>query len=150
MDRKAVFNELMETLYETSRLISKYESIPRKYGTEDELFMMEAHTLDLIGNHTKITTSEMAEITNRTKSAVSQIVHKLTKKGLVVKYRNPNNHRELFIELTAKGHVVYEYHRKLDEKEYGKHLKNLEDFTTEEFQAFIRLIKILNHEPPRN
>jgi DNA-binding MarR family transcriptional regulator len=144
LDREEVFNELMETLYETSRLLSSYESFPRKYGTEDELFMVEVHTLALIGDHGKITTSEIAEITNRTKSAVSQMVDKLIKKELAVKYRNQNNYRELLIELTPKGQIVYEYHKKLDEMEYGKLLKSLNEFSTKDFQTYIKIAKVIN------
>lgn len=149
MDKEKIFYELMETLYETSRLISSYESIPRKYGTEDELYMVEVHTLDLIGSHTKITTSEIALITDRTKSAVSQMVDKLVKKELVVKNRNPNNYRELLIELTPKGKVIYEYHRKLDQTQYRKHLKNLSEFTVEDFQTFMKIATIHNNRIKR-
>lgn len=145
LNRIDVFNELMETIYDTSRLISSYESFPRKYGTEDELFMVEVHTLNIIGDHRQITTSEIAEITNRTKSAVSQMVDKLIKKELAVKYRNQNNYRELIIELTPKGKIVYEYHKKLDETEYGKHLMNLKEFTAEDFQTFIKIAKVINY-----
>lgn len=144
LEKEEVFNELMETLYETSRLLSSYESIPRMYGTEDELYMVEVHTLNLIGNIIKTNTSEIAEITNRTKSAVSQMVDKLIKKGLVDKYRNPDNYREFIIELTPKGKIVYEYHKKLDKEEYGKHLMNLKDFTAEDFQKLIKISKVLN------
>lgn len=144
MEREQVFNELMETLYESSRLISTYESIPRKYGTEDELFMVEVHTLNLIGDHVKITTSEIAEITDRTKSAVSQMMDKLVKKDIAIKYRNPSNYRELIIELTPKGQIIYEYHKEIDEIEYGKHLKNLEVSTAEDFQTFVEILRIIN------
>lgn len=144
LSREKVFNELMETLYETSKLISTYESIPRTYGTEDELFMVEAHTLNLIGDHKKITTTEIAEITDRTKSAVSQMMDKLIKKDLAVKYRNPENHRELIIELTEKGRVVYTYHKNLDEVENGKHLQNLAAISEEDFQVFINIAKVFN------
>ncbi|WP_010676654.1 MarR family winged helix-turn-helix transcriptional regulator [Bacillus timonensis] len=145
VDRVETFNELMETLYETSRLISTYESIPRKYGTEDELYMVEVHTLNLIGDMKKTNTSELAEITNRTKSAVSQMVDKLIKKELASKYRNPHNFRELIIELTPKGKIVYEYHKNLDKEEYGKYLKNLGYFTNEDFQKMITFLKIYNN-----
>lgn len=139
LDKMKIFRQFMDTLYETSRLINTYESIPRKYGTEDELYMVEVHTLDLIGKHSTITMSEIAEITDRTKSAVSQMVDKLIKKDLALKYRNPNNYRELILELTSKGKVVYEHHDKLDEVEYSKHMRNLEQFTTEDFQTFIHI-----------
>lgn len=144
MNREKVFNELIETIYEVSRLLRSYESIPRKYGTEDELFMVEVHTLDLIGNYIKITTSEIADITDRTKSAVSQTVDKLIKKELAFKYRNPNNYRQLIIELTPKGQVIYAFHKKLDAAQYEKHLKNLNQFTTEDFLTFIEIAKVMN------
>ncbi|WP_409369476.1 MarR family transcriptional regulator [Lysinibacillus sp. 38-6] len=144
MEKEKVFYELMETLYETSRLISSYENIPRKYGTDDELYMIEVHTLNLIGDQIKTNTSEIAELTNRTKSAVSQMVDKLIKKDLAFKYRNPNNYRELTIELTPKGKLVYEYHKKLDQEEYGNHLQNLEQFTTEDFQKYITILNVIN------
>lgn len=144
MNREEVFKELMETMYESSRLIHLYESIPRTYGTEDELFMVEVHTLDLIGRHGKITTSEIAEINNRTTSAASQMVEKLIKKDLAFKYRNPNNQRELIIELTEKGKIVYAYHKELDAVEYHKHLKTLEEYTIEDFQVFIQIAQVIN------
>jgi len=144
MEKEKVFYELMETLYETSRLISSYENIPRKYGTDDELYMIEVHTLNLIGDQLKTNTSEIAELTNRTKSAVSQMVDKLIKKDLAFKYRNPHNYRELTIELTPKGKLVYEYHKKLDQEEYGNHLQNLEQFTTEDFQKYITILNVIN------
>lgn len=144
MDKEKVFYELMETIYETSRLISSYENIPRKYGTEDELYMIEVHTLNLIGDQVKTTTSEIAEIKNCTKSAVSQMVDKLIKKDLVFKYRNPDNYRELIIELTPKGKIVYEYHKNLDLEEYSNYLKNLEQFTAEDFQKYISLLNVIN------
>lgn len=144
MNKEKAFYELMETIYETSRLISSYENIPRKYGTDDELYMIEVHTLNLIGDQVKTTTTEIAEIKNCTKSAVSQMVDKLIKKDLVVKYRNPDNYRELNIELTPKGKLVYDYHKKLDLEEYRNYLKNLEQFTVEDFEKYITLLNVIN------
>ncbi|PIJ97417.1 MarR family winged helix-turn-helix transcriptional regulator [Lysinibacillus sphaericus] len=144
MEKEEIFYELMETLFETSRSISTYESIPRKYGTEDELYMIEAHTLNLIGDKIKTNTTEIAEITHRTKSAVSQMMDKLIKKELAFKYRNPDNYRELTIELTPKGQLVYEYHKKLDKEEFGNYLSDLENFTTEDFQKIITFLTLIN------
>nr|WP_241747012.1 MarR family transcriptional regulator [Lysinibacillus sphaericus] len=106
--------------------------------------MIEVHTLNVIGDQVKTTTSEIAEIKNCTKSAVSQMVDKLIKKDLVVKYRNPDNYRELNIELTPKGKLVYDYHKKLDLEEYRNYLKNLEQFTSEDFEKYITLLNVIN------
>ncbi|WP_066322268.1 MarR family transcriptional regulator [Bacillus sp. FJAT-29814] len=144
MDREKIFYELMETIYETTRLVSDYQSVPRTYGTEDELYMVEAHTLNLIGDKKTTNTSEIAAITNRTKGAVSQMIDKLVKKDLVMKYKNPDNHREVKIELTPKGKIVYGYHKELDAEEYRKHLKNLAQFTDDDFKKYIMISKIIN------
>lgn len=145
MDKEKTFYELIKTLYETSRLLNSYENIPRKYGTEEELYTIEAHTLKLIGEKIKTTTTEIAEINNRTKSAVSQIVDKLIKKDLIIKYRNPENYRELNIELTPKGHLVYDYHKKLDQQEYGNYLKSLEHYSAEDFEKYNGILNIIKH-----
>ena len=105
MTREEIFYEMIETIYEMSRKLNTYESVPRKYGTEDELYVVEAHTIELIGIHTITTVSELSKLTKKTKSALSQMVDKLIKKGLVIKYKNPDDHRQVMIELTNKGKV---------------------------------------------
>ncbi|MFP3390776.1 MarR family winged helix-turn-helix transcriptional regulator [Brevibacillus sp. SIMBA_040] len=143
MTREEVFFELMETIYELSRKTSSYESVPRKYGTEDELYMVEAHTINLIGNLVQTNTSELSKLTNKTKGAISQMVDKLIKKELVVKYKNPDDNREVIIELTEKGRTVYEFHKELDKVEYARFLNQLDEFTTEDFQRYIEISSII-------
>ncbi|KGR83054.1 MarR family winged helix-turn-helix transcriptional regulator [Lysinibacillus boronitolerans] len=144
MTRDEVFFELMESIYEVSRITSIYESIPRKYGTDDELYMVEAHTINLIGDKIKTNTSELTQLTDKTKGAISQMVDKLVKKGLVLKYKNPANNREVIIELTEKGQQVYEYHKALDKMEYAKILNRLDEFSTDDFEKFIKISSILS------
>lgn len=149
MSREHTFNELMDTLYDTSRLIHAYGSIPRTYGTEDKLYMAEVHTLDLIGRQQKTTISEIATMTDRTVSAVSQIVNKLVAKDFVHKYRNENNHREFLLELTTTGESVYHFHQNLDNIEYSKHLENLHMFNEEDFKNFIQIAQKINMRTKR-
>lgn len=144
MKREEVVYQLMESIYEVSRNISSYESIPRKYGTDDELYMVEAHTINLIGEKIKTNTSELAKLTNKTKGAISQMVYKLIKKDLVLKYKNPINSREVIIELSEKGKQVFQHHKKLDKMEYTKILNQLDEFSTEDFIKFIKISSIVS------
>lgn len=144
MNREEIFHDLMETIYELSRKIHSYESIPRKYGTEDELYMVEAHTINLIGDHSQTTTSELANLTHKTKGAISQMIDKLIKKDLVTKFKNPNDNREIIIELTKKGEKVYEFHKELDKKEYSFLLDNLTEFSTKDFIKFKEISSTLS------
>ncbi|MFE0561822.1 MarR family winged helix-turn-helix transcriptional regulator [Priestia megaterium] len=142
--REEVFNELIESIYEVSRSTSAYESIPRKYGTEDELYMVEAHTINLIGEKSKVSPSYLAKLTNKTKGAISQMVDKLLKKGLVIKYKNPTNNREVIIELSDKGKQAYKYHKELDQIEYGRMLSRLNQFSTEDLINFTKIASEIN------
>lgn len=142
--REQVFNELIESIYEVSRSTSAYESIPRKYGTEDELYMVEAHTINLIGEKSKVSPSYLANLTNKTKGAISQMVDKLLKKGLVIKYKNPTNNREVIIELSDKGKQAYKYHKELDQIEYGRMLSRLNQFSTEDLINFTKIASVIN------
>ncbi len=72
------------------------------------------------------------------------MVDKLVKKGLVLKYKNPANNREVIIELTEKGQQVYEYHKALDKMEYAKILNRLDEFSTDDFEKFIKISSILS------
>jgi DNA-binding MarR family transcriptional regulator len=143
MDREDVFSELMETVYKVSRKVSAYESIPRKYGIEDKIYMVEAHTINLIGNEKHTTASQLAMVTNKSKSSVSQIIDKLIKKDLVTALKNPEDNRKLILKLTDKGRHVYEYHKKLDKKEYDILLNKLDQFSTEDFLHYIKISTVL-------
>lgn len=144
MKREEVIYQLMESIYEVSRNTSSYESIPRKYGTDEELYVVEAHTINLIGEKIKTNTSELAKLTNKTKGAISQMVFKLVEKDLVLKYKNPTNSREDIIELSEKGKEVFQYHNKLDEVEYTKILNQLDEFSIEDFIKFIKIASIVS------
>lgn len=145
MKRDEIIFQLMDSIYEVSRVTSLYESVPRKYGTDDELYMVEAHTINLIGERVKTNTSELAELTKKTKGAISQMVNKLKKKDLVIKYKNPTDSREIIIELSEKGKQVFEYHKELDKIEYTKILNQLDEFTTEDLYKFIKISSIISN-----
>ncbi|MEX3622903.1 MarR family winged helix-turn-helix transcriptional regulator [Viridibacillus arvi] len=143
MSKEKSFHEMMETIYELSRHISSYESIPRKYGTDDDLFMVEAHTINLIGDKTQTNISELSRLTNKTKGALSQMVDRLIKKDMLTKTKNPLDNREVIIQLTNKGKVVYDFHKELDKVNYRELLKGLEQFNEEDFIKYEKISFIL-------
>ena len=142
MDREEAFNEMMETLFEMSRYISVYESTPRRYRTED-LYMTEMHALNLIWNQDRLNMTQLAQQTNRTKGAISQMVEKLRKKGLLVKEKNPQNNSEIFLRLTDLGREACQYHRDMERNIYRLYLDGLEDFGQEDFERYRRLLQRL-------
>ncbi len=143
MEREQIFDEFMDILYKTSREIHVYDSVPRKYGTDDLLYMVEAHTIKLIGNKEYIGVTDIANITGKTKGAVSQIVDKLAEKKIIVKEKDPEDNRRLKLSLTEKGQTIYSFHKELDKKNYRLVLDKLNNISTDEFLICNKVLSYL-------
>lgn len=116
-DKEQYLTELL------SRVISKTaarENIPRRMEDGTLLYRSELHVIDAIGSHPKLNMTAIAEIIGVTKGAVSQKVKLLEEKGYINRYKNPDNHKEVFFELTKKGTKTYQahkdFHRQLNKK----------------------------------
>lgn len=144
MERTRLFDEIMYLVTNASKYIRKYESIPRSYGTDDILYAEECHTIDMIGNNETISMAEIARSMEKTKSAISQIVDRLVKKGLLEKQAHPDNDRALRLQLTEKGQCVFYYHAEFDRVSYSKIMEHLSEFSDRELHTYIEIQKQIN------
>lgn len=147
-DRKIkIFAEIMESLYTYERIIEKYNSTPRHYGIDEDLYMTEVHVLKIIGDNPGLSLREIADMTFRTRPAMSMLIKSLSEKDLVVRKRSPEDNRRYIITLTDKGNVVYNYHEKLDEKSYTEILDTISEemlVSEEELVQTLGLLKQIN------
>ena len=108
-----VISSLME------QIVYKYmqtETIQRNYGTDIMITQVEIHTIEAIGNHNGISITELAANRHKTKGAVSQLIYKLVKKGLVKKTVSETSDAQVSLYLTPLGQQAYEGHKKLHEQ----------------------------------
>lgn len=143
MNRIKLFSQLMDSLYSFSQISGINQNTPRTYGTEDILYMAEVHLIRDIAEHTGITVTQLAQLNNKSKSAISQMIDKLLHKGLVEKHQHPDSKRQIAIYLTERGETINQYHAKLDKHEYSKLLKYLPEYTEEDFQRIIYLLDLI-------
>ncbi|SHJ70713.1 transcriptional regulator, MarR family [Clostridium cavendishii DSM 21758] len=84
--------------------------------TDSKLFnaysISEVHTIDLIGSKEKFNGVLIADELKLTRSAVSKILSKLRKNGLIESYKNDENKKEIYYKLTAAGLEIYNSHQK--------------------------------------
>ena len=105
-----IYNTVSDTLY---RIISKFreiEKIPRSFGIEKKLYPSEIHMIQAIGRDPGINVTGLAQHLGVTKGAVPKILRKLESKGLVVRYRDDSNNKEVYFTLTAEGEKAYRGH----------------------------------------
>lgn len=110
---------LSQTWIRIANKMEALEKSPRDFGTGDLLNRSETDTIRMIGMHEKINITGLAEYLGVSKSAISQMINKLSKKNLVEKYRDPENNKEIFLGLTPRGRIAYlgheQFHAKFDE-----------------------------------
>jgi DNA-binding MarR family transcriptional regulator len=73
--------------------------------------LAEIHTIVSIGTNKNINITNLAKILGVSKSAVSQTITKLVKKGFVEKHLSPETENEVVLILTEKGQKVFEMHQ---------------------------------------
>ena len=103
------------------RLLSRFDEYLEKQDilnklTEkqklNEYGYSEIHTICFIKTLESPNVTEIANALKMTKSAISKIIQKLQKKGLVESYMLPDNRQKVFYNLTAAGEELYEIHER--------------------------------------
>lgn len=107
--------------YSLLRVINKFDEIDKKtryYGTDTPLFSAEINMLRIIKENEGIHITGIADKLGVTKGAVSQMVSRLDKKGLIKKEVSLYNQSKLMLRLTPKGEIAEanheEFHNRFD------------------------------------
>lgn len=101
------------------KLWRQLESLPRRFGIDEDLYSSEIHLIEAIGNKGKQGVTDLSRVLGVTKGAVSQTLKKLENKNLVAKYADPENSSRVLVGLTAKGKAAYYAHEYWHEKMDG-------------------------------
>lgn len=98
------------------RLMVKFSEIDgrtRYYGTDQPLHEAEIHMIKVIKENEGIHATGLADILGVTKGAVSQLLQKLERKGMIIKDVDSSNLSRLVLKLTPTGQTAYRYHEEL-------------------------------------
>lgn len=126
--------------YTLLRVILKFQDIDKQtcfYGTDEQLFNSEIHMIKAIKENEGIHVTGLAHLLGVTKGAVSQILAKLEKKGLIVKEKDVDNQSRLVLRLTPKGEIAHMNHEIYHNRINGLIEGALEDASEEE-TAFLK------------
>jgi DNA-binding MarR family transcriptional regulator len=124
--------------------INQMEKTPRRYGTDELLYTSELNMIESLGYKSGVNVTEYAENHGVTKGAVSQLVKKLEKKGLVERYKNPTNQKEVFLKLTMKGEIAFHKHTLLHLQFAKEFFEEFENMTPEQTGLIIHFLASLD------
>jgi DNA-binding MarR family transcriptional regulator len=114
MEKRIV--QLAAILVRVFNKFSENEKKPRYFGVPELMHASEIHMVMHIGDNPGVHVSELARIAGVTRGAVSQLVGKLEKKGLITKTEDPENSLKTVPVLTNKGKVAYYAHARRHEE----------------------------------
>jgi DNA-binding MarR family transcriptional regulator len=145
-------SELLERWIRITNKIIRSESLPRDFGTGDLLFMSEVHTLCAIGAMPGINVTNLSVRLGVTKGAISKMTKKMEDKGLLERYHEPGNDKEVLIRLTPKGKKAYLGHENHHKEAFGRITTEVDKLTDEQmeflFGVFTAIEEMIDTTPP--
>lgn len=136
----------MEKINYFGLILGRYQSLPRRYGTDTLLYSSEAELIAAIGANEPVTATELAKMKISTPSAISQIVKKLDSKNLLIKDTLEGNRKNIYLRLSEDGREIYEYYRAEQDEKYARYKNKLPSCTCEDLAKSARLINFLTEE----
>jgi DNA-binding MarR family transcriptional regulator len=106
------FDQLLDLLEQIKAKLELVHTPTRDYETGFPLYKVEIHTIQVIGNNPGINGNDLTVRMGVTKSAISQTVSKLLKKGLIRKTRLMADARESALEVTDLGWKGFQAHER--------------------------------------
>lgn len=121
---KALTSRLMRIINKHARI----EELPIQTGKNVGLTAKEIHCLNVIGQQEGVNIKSIGEMLGVTKSAASQMVSKLEKRGFARKEKAPDNDKEIRTFLTDDGWEAFNAHEEFHERHMKNLTRSLDDF----------------------
>ena len=115
---KALLFEIFERVFQISEKMVRIDRTPHHFGIEEPLTRAEIHLVAAIDENPGSSVTNLARIKGVTKSAISQMLTRLEKKGLVEKRIDEQNSSRLLLSLTPKGRRASREHERVHENIY--------------------------------
>ncbi len=112
-----VVKEISERLQRIAGKQSRIEVIPICFDEGVTVTHREIHVIQVIGENEGTNVSNVSNHFGVTKSAASQLVSRLERKGFVRKDRSPDSAKELRLSLKDLGWRAFRAHDRLHEKQ---------------------------------
>lgn len=123
---------IKSTIHKLLRVAKKYsriEGFPIRVNDDAEISTVEAHTIQTVGKGEQVRVLDIATHFGISKSAASQMVAKLIKKGFLDKNQSPLNGKEYPLSLTELGWQAFHAHERFHGKDLAVLLERLSTFS---------------------
>jgi DNA-binding MarR family transcriptional regulator len=133
----------IQQLLRVARKYSRIEELPIRIGRDLEVTTREAHIMQAVGEHAEMSVTGLAGYFGITKSAASQMVGKLAKKGFLEKGLSPHSNKELQVSLTQLGWQAFRAHELFHGKDMADLVERLSAFSLSQIATISVLLEAI-------
>lgn len=130
-----------------AQIFMKYEVLQKRpvdLGEGINLPATYIHMIEAIGKKCGNTVTALSTYFRVTKGAVSQVVSKLQKDGYLLKTKQPDNDKNIIVELTPKGWDAFKLHEQYNQSVVSELSHLTGKYTEEELQSFFKILNDLD------
>ena len=141
--KEELIRHTIRQLLQVARKYSRTEELPIPVAEGIGISTAEAHTIQAVGEGEQVRGIDIAKRLGISKSAASQMVSKLIKKGFMEKRQSPENSKEFPLYLTELGWMGFKAHEKFHGKDMEYLIKSLDSFSLSQISTISVLLEAL-------
>ncbi|KMY66228.1 MarR family transcriptional regulator [Desulfocarbo indianensis] len=124
-----LIKETIHVLLRVAKMYARIEEMPILLSDDRAVTTREAHTIQAVGENEPMTVTGLAGYFGISKSAASQMVSKLAKKGFLLKKQSVQSAKENELSLTAVGWLAFRAHEQFHGRDMADLVERLSGFS---------------------
>lgn len=102
----------------------------------------EIHCIQYVGDNPNVNVTKLADAFAMTTGGVTKLTKKLIEKNLLSAHKSPDNKKEIYFTLTAKGMEIYQTHHALDIQFHQRDKEIFDNITDETYEAILNFFGV--------
>lgn len=141
--KEELIKETIRKLLRVSKMYARIEELPIPIEQGVAITTREAHTIQAVGEHEHMSVTQVAAHFGITKSAASQMIAKLHKRGFLDKKQSVHSAKEFDLSLTPLGKKAYRAHERFHGGDFNKLIDSLSAFSLSQIATLSVLLEAL-------
>jgi DNA-binding MarR family transcriptional regulator len=141
--KEDLIKSTIRKLLRVAKMYSRIEELPIPVDEGLEVTTREAHTIEAVGENEPMSVTQVATYFGITKSAASQMVARLTKKGFLIKKQAVHSNKEFELSLTELGWQAFRAHERFHGGDKADLVERLSAFSLSQIATLSVLLESL-------
>jgi DNA-binding MarR family transcriptional regulator len=141
--KEDLIKSTIRKLLRVSKMYSRIEELPIPVEEGLKVTTREAHTIEAVGENEPMSVTQVASYFGITKSAASQMVARLTRKGFLIKKQAVHSNKEFELSLTPSGWKVFRAHERFHGRDKADLVDRLSAFSLSQIATLSVLLESL-------